>query len=68
MVPGQPGQLVGAASVEHIAGVVPHTALGGHSLATRVGDLGGGGNHYSLAITVNTNIKYVTHLVAQPDL
>lgn len=40
MVPGQPGQLVGAASVEHIAGVVPHTALGGHSLTTRVGDLG----------------------------
>ena len=39
VVPGQPGQLVSAASVEHIAGVVPHPALGGHSLTAGVGDL-----------------------------
>ena len=39
MVPGQPGQLVSAASVEHIAGVVPHPALGGHSLTAGVGHL-----------------------------
>ena len=39
MVPGQPGQLVSAASVEHIAGVVPHPALGRHRLTAGVGDL-----------------------------
>ena len=39
MVPGQPGQLVSAASVEHIAGVVPHPALGGHRLTAGVGHL-----------------------------
>ena len=64
MVPGQPGQLVGAASVEHIAGVIPHTALGGHSLAARVGDLGRG----SLLTGHHLQDVNVTHLVAQPDL
>lgn len=41
VLPGQAGQLVGAASVEHIAGVVPHPALGRHRLAATVGDLRG---------------------------
>ena len=41
MLPGQAGQLVGAPGVEHIAGMVPHPALGRHSLAATVGDLRG---------------------------